>query len=95
MEALDEEVRQQCYLESMTTMFKLGLICTSSSPSTRPSMKEVLRILQRCSPSEASGEKNVGPEVDVTPLLGSGTYLSSYRKSKKLSGADGYIAYSV
>ncbi|KAK4755927.1 hypothetical protein SAY87_009684 [Trapa incisa] len=95
VEAIDEEVRHECYLESMTTMFKLGLVCTNSSPSTRPSMKEVVHILQRCNPSVAAGKNKVGPEFDATPLLGSSTYLSSYRNSRKLSGTDGYIAYSV
>lgn len=96
VEALDCEVKRQCYLEDMTTVFKLGLVCTSNSPSTRPPMKEVLHILRRCSPSETCREKKVGPEFDVTPLLGSATYLSSYRKSKKLSEVDGYsLVYSV
>ena len=43
--ALDDEIKKPCYLEEMITVFKLGLICTSKSPATWPSMKEVLQIL--------------------------------------------------
>ncbi|OWM86592.1 hypothetical protein CDL15_Pgr015627 [Punica granatum] len=96
-EALDKEIKKQCHSEDMTTVFKLGLICTSNSPSTRPSMKEVLHILRKCSASETWERKTVGREFDVTPLLGNATYLSSYRKSKKLPIEDGSgsLAYSV
>lgn len=89
MEALDEEIKTQSYLDDMTTVFKVGLICTSNSPSTRPSMKEVLQILQRCSPSETFRGKKIGQDFDATPLLGSATYLSSYHKSHELSEEDG------
>ena len=44
-DALDDEIKKPCYLEEMITVFKLGLICTSKSPATWPSMKEVLQIL--------------------------------------------------
>ncbi|XP_060209584.1 receptor-like protein kinase HSL1 [Lycium barbarum] len=43
--AIDEEIKEACFLKEMSSMFKLGLICTSSLPSARPSMKEVLQIL--------------------------------------------------
>lgn len=84
---LEKDINKNCYLEEMKTVFKLGLICTSALPSSRPSMKDVLQILQRSSPLESSDGKK-GGEFDVAPLLGSSpaaTYLSSYRKSKKLS----------
>ena len=50
IEALDEEIMEECYLEEITTVFKLGLMCTRKKPSVRPSMKEVLLILGRCGP---------------------------------------------
>lgn len=86
-DALDEEIKKPCYLEEMTTLFKLGLICTSTLPSSRPTMKEVLQILRRNGPSEAYEINKVGREFDVTPLLGLGNakYLASYRHSKKVS----------
>lgn len=96
MDALDKEIKMPSNLEDMSTVFKLGLICTSNSPSTRPSMKEALHILQRCSPSETFGGKKVRREFDVTPLLGSAAYLSSYKKSRKMSEEDGdSLVYSV
>ncbi|KAK4793436.1 hypothetical protein SAY86_023871 [Trapa natans] len=94
-EALDEEIKTQSYLDDMTTVFKLGLICTSNSPASRPSMKEVLQILRKCSPSEALGGKKIGRDFDAIPLLRSATYLSSYRKSHELSEEDDSLVYIV
>jgi serine/threonine protein kinase len=48
VDALDEEVRENSYLEKMCCVFTLGIICTGTQPSTRPSMKEVLQVLLRC-----------------------------------------------
>ncbi|KAM7515460.1 hypothetical protein LguiA_005043 [Lonicera macranthoides] len=68
-DALDSDIKEPCYLDEMVGIFKLGIICTGTLPSTRPSMKEVLQILLRCSPMLAFGEKNVASEVDSLPLL--------------------------
>ncbi|XP_059657129.1 receptor-like protein kinase HSL1 [Cornus florida] len=51
-DALDEEIKEPGYLEEMSTMFRLGLICTTRLPSSRPSMKEVLQILRHCQVSQ-------------------------------------------
>ncbi|XP_019191287.1 PREDICTED: leucine-rich repeat receptor-like serine/threonine-protein kinase BAM1 [Ipomoea nil] len=48
-DVLDEEIKDLSYMEAMITVFKLGLACTLSSPSSRPSMKDISQILQRCS----------------------------------------------
>ncbi|KAG6658385.1 receptor-like protein kinase HSL1 [Carya illinoinensis] len=48
-DALDEEVKELCHLNEMCHVFKLGLYCTSTQPSTRPSMKVVLKVLLQCS----------------------------------------------
>jgi len=48
VDALDEKVRELCYLDEMSCVFQLGIICTGTLPSSRPSMKEVLKILLRC-----------------------------------------------
>lgn len=91
-EVLDKEIKEQCYLEEMSGIFRLGLACTSTLPASRPSMKEVLQILRHSSPQEAGKDGKKGGEYDVAPLLGSGatgaTYLSSYRKSKKVLDDD-------
>lgn len=53
VDAFDADIKatdclEPAYLESMTTVFKLGLLCASKSPSTRPSMRKVCQILQLC-----------------------------------------------
>ncbi|KAF5797809.1 putative protein kinase RLK-Pelle-LRR-XI-1 family [Helianthus annuus] len=81
VEALDPEIKQaNCYMEEISLVFKLGLICTSTVPSSRPSMKEVLEILRRCD-SPSSEERKVGEEIDVAPLLRRESYLSNYRRN--------------
>ncbi|KAM1773980.1 hypothetical protein ACFX12_043405 [Malus domestica] len=76
----------------MTTVLKLGLICTSTLPSTRPSMKEVLHILRGHGPSEGFEVRKVGSDFDVSPLLSTATYLSSYKRGKEV---DDSLVYSV
>ncbi|KAJ8552125.1 hypothetical protein K7X08_028568 [Anisodus acutangulus] len=44
-DALDEEIKGPNNLKAMTTVFKLGMMCTSKLPSIRPSMREVLEAL--------------------------------------------------
>ncbi|KAG6718549.1 hypothetical protein I3842_04G156400 [Carya illinoinensis] len=44
-DALDEEVKEPRHLNEMCHVFRLGLYCTGTQPSTRPSMKEVLKVL--------------------------------------------------
>lgn len=97
-DAFDPEIKDPCYLEEMTTVYRLGLICTSPSPSSRPSMKEVLQILRRCCPTENFAVKKMGSEVDEAPLLGSAAYLYGFKRSKKVTTRqvdnDG-LAYNV
>lgn len=87
-QALDEEIKSPCNLEQMTTLFKLGLVCTSKSPSARPTMKEVLQILRRYGPSEAHESRRVAREIDVAPLLGNAKYLASYKRSNRVPEED-------
>ncbi|GFZ08529.1 kinase family with leucine-rich repeat domain-containing protein [Actinidia rufa] len=47
VDALDKDIKEPMNLEEKTTVFRLGLICTSTLPSSRPSMREVLQILLR------------------------------------------------
>ncbi|MCI30433.1 receptor-like protein kinase HSL1-like, partial [Trifolium medium] len=39
-ELLDKEVMEPIHLDGMCKVFKLGVMCTSTLPSSRPSMKE-------------------------------------------------------
>uniref|UniRef100_A0A6N2KL57 Protein kinase domain-containing protein n=1 Tax=Salix viminalis TaxID=40686 RepID=A0A6N2KL57_SALVM len=67
--ALDEEIKEPCYVDEMSNVFHLGVSCTSTVPSDRPQMKEVLQILQGRSRPLVYGVKNTGREYDSTPLL--------------------------
>ncbi|KAK9101192.1 hypothetical protein Scep_024622 [Stephania cephalantha] len=58
VDALDEEVKEPSYIDEMSMVFKVGLICTGNRPEDRPSMKKVLQILQHSEPlkdKEAKG----------------------------------------
>ncbi|KAK4344288.1 hypothetical protein RND71_037382 [Anisodus tanguticus] len=69
-DALDKDIKETRYLDEICTVFKLGIFCTSTFPSSRPTMKEVLQILIQCnSSSPTSGEKKNETEHDVLPLL--------------------------
>ncbi|KAL0318368.1 UNVERIFIED_CONTAM: Receptor protein-tyrosine kinase CEPR1 [Sesamum angustifolium] len=48
VDALDAEIKESIYLDQIITVFRLGVICTATSPSNRPSMKDCLHILQNC-----------------------------------------------
>ncbi|XP_041007051.1 receptor-like protein kinase 5 [Juglans microcarpa x Juglans regia] len=58
VDALDEEVKEPCHLNEMCHVFRLGLYCTGTQPSTRPSMKKVLKVLLQCSQPIRNGEMN-------------------------------------
>ena len=61
-EVVDEEIKEQCDRAQVTTLFNLGVRCTQTSPSDRPTMKKVLEILQRCSQHSAGPlKKEKGP----------------------------------
>ena len=60
VEALDPEIKHDNrYMEQIRLVFKLGLICTKALPSSRPSMKDVLGIIQRCNRLSECEKKNV------------------------------------
>ncbi|KAL4374449.1 hypothetical protein HN51_008245 [Arachis hypogaea] len=68
-ELLDKDVMEPSYLDEMCTVFKLGVMCTSTLASTRPSMKEVLQMLQLCRDQfDYGGDSKLG-HYDVVPLL--------------------------
>ncbi|KAF5945642.1 hypothetical protein HYC85_015870 [Camellia sinensis] len=70
VDALDEEIKEPCYLDEMTCVFKLGVVCTGRCPSTGPSMKEVLQILLGCGNHRPElGEKIDGSENAGTPFV--------------------------
>ncbi|XP_021275485.1 receptor-like protein kinase HSL1 [Herrania umbratica] len=94
-EILDPEIKGPSYLDEMIMVYKVGIVCTRASPSTRPSMKEVLHVLSSCGTPGDNGAKNVASDFGVAPLIGTATYLCSYKRSKKESEEDDGIIYSV
>ncbi|KAK3210615.1 hypothetical protein Dsin_015321 [Dipteronia sinensis] len=67
VDVLDEEINEPCYLDEMSRVFKLGIICTSMKPSARPSMKMVLQML--LNHPITTLKKNDESKYDATPLL--------------------------
>ncbi|KAF9615967.1 hypothetical protein IFM89_027393 [Coptis chinensis] len=87
--ALDEDVKEPCYLDEMMMVFKLGLMCTGTLPASRPPMKDVLQILLRNGSLQAYKEKIVQTENDVAPLLTATTdYFASKKGSRKKRTSD-------
>ena len=69
VDALDEEVKEASYLDELSCVFSLGIICTNTQPSKRQSMKKVVQILLKCNQRLVYGEKNATSLYDASPLL--------------------------
>jgi len=67
-ELLDDDAMEPSNVEEMCSIFKLGVMCTSTLPASRPSMKEVVKILSNCKDPLANVEKIVDI-YDAAPLL--------------------------
>ncbi|MED6161988.1 hypothetical protein PIB30_066113 [Stylosanthes scabra] len=68
-ELLDKEIMEPVYLDEMCHVFKLGVMCTSKLPDTRPTMKEALQALLQSGESYAFGERISVGHYDAVPLL--------------------------
>ncbi|CAM0882784.1 unnamed protein product [Alopecurus aequalis] len=69
-DATDNRIRYAGCSEEIESVFRLGVMCTSASPSSRPSMKDVLQILLRCSEqTHQKGKTEPGREYEAAPLL--------------------------
>ncbi|GMY36122.1 receptor-like protein kinase 5 [Fagus crenata] len=88
VDALDEEVKEPCYLDEMSCVFNLGIICTDTQPSKRPSMKDVVKILLKCNQGLVYGEENATSLCNASPLL-------KNSKSSSVSENDDYILRSI
>lgn len=71
-EVVDVEIRDPLWVEDIEVVFRLGVICTNASPTSRPTMKEVCQVLQRCDRSKENGVKGKERvrERDGAPLIG-------------------------
>ncbi|KAK1291039.1 Receptor-like protein kinase HSL1 [Acorus calamus] len=93
-EAIDGTIRAAC-VEEMCMVFKVGLACTKTLPSARPSMKDVEQILLRLRregiawASKILGGENFSPsEYDGAPLLHRGRRGSWRKKVRSEGGGD-------
>uniref|UniRef100_A0ACD5VH84 Uncharacterized protein n=1 Tax=Avena sativa TaxID=4498 RepID=A0ACD5VH84_AVESA len=69
-DATDSRIRYAGCSEEIEAVFRLGVMCTAASPSSRPTMKDVLQILLRCSEqTHQKGKTEPGREYDAAPLL--------------------------
>jgi len=48
-DATDICIRYAGYADEIETVFRLGVKCTANSPSSRPTMEDVLQVLLKCS----------------------------------------------
>ncbi|QCD92024.1 leucine-rich repeat family protein [Vigna unguiculata] len=67
-ELLDNDFMDPSYTNEMCSVFKVGVLCTSTLSANRPSMKEVLHMLVTIGEGFAFGEGNVR-HCDGVPLL--------------------------
>ncbi|CAO2816766.1 unnamed protein product [Amaranthus hypochondriacus] len=89
-DALDQELRQPCYLDEMILVFQIGLMCTSKLPDHRPPMTEVLRLLQQKRSSDNFGRVKEMKDREFSPLLGDEVYISSCKSSKRTVDEEAY-----
>nr|XP_010917293.1 receptor-like protein kinase 5 [Elaeis guineensis] len=68
MDVIDQNIRDPLYVDEIAAVLKLGIICTGTLPSTRPTMNEVLQILLRYERMHGIGDKPYA-EYDGAPLL--------------------------
>jgi serine/threonine protein kinase/Leucine-rich repeat (LRR) protein len=71
-DATDNCIRYAGYSDEIEVVFRLGVLCTSSSPSSRPTMKDVLQILHKCSEQthqKSKTEHSATPEYEAAPFL--------------------------
>ncbi|RAL37173.1 hypothetical protein DM860_004095 [Cuscuta australis] len=80
-DAIDADVKKPQYMKEMEDVFKLGVFCTATLPSARPTMKEVLQILLRHRQVAGDGKMNRGSERDASPLL-------RYSRSERIMGRE-------
>lgn len=43
---IDDEIKNPAYMQEIDTVFILGILCTGKTPSMRPTMKQVLQVLE-------------------------------------------------
>lgn len=68
--ATDVCIRYAGYTDEIETVFRLGVQCTANSPSSRPTMKDVLQILLKCREQTLRKSRlECSMELDAAPFL--------------------------
>ncbi|TVU51250.1 hypothetical protein EJB05_02661, partial [Eragrostis curvula] len=69
-DATDKCIRYAGYPGEIETVFRLGIQCTGKSPSSRPTMKDVLQILLKCSKqTDQKTREERAVEHEAAPLF--------------------------
>ncbi|GJM93175.1 hypothetical protein PR202_ga09708 [Eleusine coracana subsp. coracana] len=73
-DATDKCVRYAGYADEIEVVFRLGVLCTGSAPSSRPTMKDVLQVLIKCGEqthqkSKMEHSNGATPEYEAAPFL--------------------------
>ncbi|KQK09670.1 receptor-like protein kinase 5 [Brachypodium distachyon] len=69
-DATDTRIRYAGCSEEIEAVFRLAVMCTGASPSSRPTMKDVLQILLKCSEQTLQkGKTGHRREHEAAPLL--------------------------
>ncbi|MQL96087.1 hypothetical protein Taro_028759 [Colocasia esculenta] len=92
--ALDKRLGNPLYMEEMSAVLRLGVICTGSLPSTRPTMKEVLQVLLQCAQAHEELDKAV-QEYDAAPVLRNVRKKGSSRKTPRYDADNGEDEESI
>ncbi|KAF8034300.1 hypothetical protein BT93_C0559 [Corymbia citriodora subsp. variegata] len=69
-DVIDEEIKDNSYLNEIRNVFKLGISCTATLPTERPTMKEVVQVLLKCSDPLYEVKKKCRHMFDLTLPLG-------------------------
>lgn len=67
-DVIDDDIKEPSYLVDIIQVFKLAIYCTNVTPWKRPTMKEVLQVLQSFQPLKVI-KKHARSEQDESPLL--------------------------
>ena len=82
-DALAEDVKDPNYLDVMIKVFKLGIYCTHTLPSDRPTMREVVQILYLCAHPLAPRQNHLVP-VPISPIHETRTIVFSLRTGAEI-----------
>uniref|UniRef100_A0A2N9G6I4 Serine-threonine/tyrosine-protein kinase catalytic domain-containing protein n=1 Tax=Fagus sylvatica TaxID=28930 RepID=A0A2N9G6I4_FAGSY len=69
VDALDEEVKEPSYLDELSCVFNLGIICTNTQPSKRLSIKRLCKFCSNATKDLFMERRMPTSLYDASPLL--------------------------